>query len=326
MMLLELRLTKRGERANKWPWHGCSIAFMLSRRSFSRFACLSATGLCLPPARALIQSTQTADAAEPAATRFSVMLWTLNAGRSFEQRLQVVAAAGYRHVELVDEFRTWTPEEFTRNLALLRSLDLTVDATAGVRSGFADPENQNRFLAELKALIPVARRFGSPQIILLSGNRLDHAPAGQQHQAAIETLRRAADLLQQAGLIGVIEPIDRLENPAIYLDGVSEAFALTRAVASPHLKVLYDLYHEQRSQGNLIEKLEKNIDQVGLIHVADVPGRHEPGTGEMNVPNVLLALKRLQYPGTIAMEFYPSGDAVETLRRARLEAEHSLAT
>ena len=125
-------------------------------------------------------------------------------------------------------------------------------------------------------------------------------------------------------MVGVIEPIDRLENPTIYLDGVTEAFEIVRAVGSPNMKVLYDLYHEQRGMGNLIEKLEKNIDQVGLIHVADVPGRHEPGTGEINYGNVYRKLGELRYAGVIAMEFYPTGDVVETLRRAREEAVRAL--
>ncbi len=86
------------------------------------------------------------------------------------------------------------------------------------------------------------------------------------------------------------------------------------------MKVLYDLYHEQRGMGNLIEKLEKNVDEVGLIHVADVPGRHEPGTGEVNYANIYRKLAELHYRGVIAMEFYPAGDVVETLRRAREEA------
>jgi hydroxypyruvate isomerase len=120
--------------------------------------------------------------------------------------------------------------------------------------------------------------------------------------------------------MGVIEPIDRLENPPIYLDGVTEAFEIVRAVGSPKIKVLYDLYHEQRGMGNLIEKLEKNIDEVALIHVADVPGRHEPGTGEMNYGNIYRKLAELHYARVIAMEFYPTGDVVETLRRAREEA------
>ncbi len=143
---------------------------------------------------------------------------------------------------------------------------------------------------------------------------------GAQRTASIETLKRAAEVLAAAGLTGVIEPIDRLENPSIYLDGVTEAFEIVRAVGSSKMKVLYDLYHEQRGQGNLIEKLEKNIDEVGLIHVADVPGRHEPGTGEVNFVNIYRKLAELHYRGVMAMEFYPTGDVVETLRRAREEA------
>jgi hydroxypyruvate isomerase len=86
------------------------------------------------------------------------------------------------------------------------------------------------------------------------------------------------------------------------------------------VKVLYDFYHEQRTHGNLIEKLEKNIDEVGLVHIADVPGRHEPGTGEVNYINIYRKLKQLKYKGVIAMEFYPTGDVVQALRHAREEA------
>ena len=106
---------------------------------------------------------------------------------------------------------------------------------------------------------------------------MDGAAPGSQHAASIEALKRGADVLSSAGLVAVIEPIDRLENPTIYLDGVTEAFDIVHAVGSPNVRVLYDVYHEQRQFGNLIEKFEANIGQVGLIHIADVPGRHEPG-------------------------------------------------
>ena len=164
------------------------------------------------------------------------------------------------------------------------------------------------------------QRLGCGQIILLSGKRAAGAEAGVQRQTSVETLKRSVDMLAAAGVTALIEPIDLLENPPIYLDGVAKGFEITRAVGSPQVKVLYDLYHEQRQNGNLIEKLEKNIDQVGLIHVADVPGRHEPGTGEMNYCNIYRALGKLRYKGVIAMEFYPTGEAVETLRKAREEA------
>ena len=252
--------------------------------------------------------------------QFSVMMWTLRDHGSFEENLERVAQAGYHHVELVNEFKKWTEEDTRRILARMQALGISVDAMAGMTTGFADPSGGEAFLSELKGLIPVAQRLQAGQIILLSGKRIEGISRQDQHAASVATLKRAAELLRAAGIVGVIEPIDRLENPSIYLDGVNEAFEIVRAVGSPNIKVLYDLYHEQRESGNLIEKLDKNIDEVGLIHIADVPGRHEPGTGEVNYGNIYRKLAKLNYKGVIAMEFYPTGDVVETLRRAREEA------
>jgi hydroxypyruvate isomerase len=260
---------------------------------------------------------------EAAGPQFSVMMWALNKLGSFEENLERVAAAGYKHVELVGEFARWSEEDWRRILARMQALKITVDATSGMKLGFADPAGGDRFIAEMKALILMVQRLGCGQIILLSGKRIEGVAPGVQRAASIETLKRAAEVLGAAGLTGVIEPIDRLENPSIYLDGVAEAFEIVRAVGSSKMKVLYDLYHEQRGMGNLIEKLEKNIDEVGLIHVADVPGRHEPGTGEVNYVNIYRRLAELHYRGVIAMEFYPTGDVVGTLRRAREEAIQS---
>jgi len=252
--------------------------------------------------------------------QFSVMMWTLRDRGSFEENLERVAQAGYHHVELVNEYKKWSEEDTRRILARMQALGISVDAMAGMTAGFADPSGGDAFLAELKGLMPVAQRLQSGQIILLSGKRIEGVSPQAQHAASITTLKRAAELLRAAGIVGVIEPIDRLENPSIYLDGVNEAFEIVRAVGSSNIKVLYDLYHEQRESGNLIEKLDKNIGEVGLIHVADVPGRHEPGTGEVNYGNIYRKLAQLNYKGVIAMEFYPMGDVVETLRRAREEA------
>jgi len=223
-------------------------------------------------------------------------------------------------VELVGEFKQWSDADYRRYLDRMDALKISVDATSGVNPGFADPAGQDAFLASLKALIPQAQRLQCKQIILLSGKVIDGAAPGSQHTACIEALKRAADLLNTVGLNAVIEPIDRIENPTIYLDGVTEAFEIVRAVGSPNIRVLYDVYHEQRQFGNLIEKFEKNIDQVGLIHIADVPGRHEPGTGEINYLNIYRRLAQLEYKGAMAMEFYPTGDIVETLQRARDQA------
>ena len=265
-------------------------------------------------------AAQTVADSGQASVQFSVMIWTLNKFGTFEENLERVAVAGYHHVELVGEFKKWSEDDYRRILARMETLKISVDATSGVSPGFADPAGGDAFLAALKDLIPAAKRLQCKQIILLSGKRIDGAPAGSQHTASIEALKRAADVLSSAGLVAVIEPIDRIENPTIYLDGVTEAFEIAKAVDSPNVKVLYDVYHEQREFGNLIEKFDAHIDQVGLIHIADVPGRHEPGTGEINYLNIYRKLAQLGYKGTIAMEFYPTGDIVDTLRRARDQA------
>jgi hydroxypyruvate isomerase len=265
-------------------------------------------------------AAQTVADSGQASVQFSVMIWTLNKFGTFEENLERVAVAGYHHVELVGEFKKWSEDDYRRILARMETLKISVDATSGVSPGFADPAGGDAFLAALKDLIPAAKRLQCKQIILLSGKRIDGAPAGSQHTASIEALKRAADVLSSAGLVAVIEPIDRIENPTIYLDGVTEAFEIAKAVDSPNVKVLYDVYHEQREFGNLIEKFDAHIDQVGLIHIADVPGRHEPGTGEINYLNIYRKLAQLYYKGTIAMEFYPTGDIVETLQRARDQA------
>ena len=302
---------------------------MLSRRGFGRLMSAAFAVRVIVPGRLMgLAQAGVGDAGtKEAGPQFSVMMWALNKRGSFEENLERVAQAGYRHVELVGEFMRWSEADWTRILARMQALKITVDATSGVKAGFADPTageaaGGNAFVAELKGFIPTVQRLGCGQIILLSGKRFEGAAPGVQKAASIEALKRAADILSAAGLMGVIEPIDRLENPSIYLDGVAEAFEIVRAVGSPKVKVLYDLYHEQRGMGNLIEKLEKNIDEVGLIHVADVPGRHEPGTGEIHYRNVYRKLAELHYQGVIAMEFYPTGDVVETLRKAREEAMH----
>ena len=275
-------------------------------------------------ARSFAQAPVEAPSAQ-ASAQFSIMMWTLKKLGTFEENLDKIALAGFHHVELTGEYKTWSDEDYKRILGRMDTLKVSVDAISGVSAGFADPSGGDAFLAGLKGIIPTAQRLQCKQIILLSGKRTEGAAAGAQHSASIEALKRGADLLSKANLVAVIEPIDRLENPPIYLDGVSEAFEIAKAVGSPNVRVLYDVYHEQRQYGNLIEKFQQHIDQVGLIHIADVPGRHEPGTGEINYVNIYRQLRQLDYRGTIAMEFYPTGDAVEILRRARDQAREIVA-
>jgi hydroxypyruvate isomerase len=297
-----------------------TILRMLTRRSFGKLTAAAMVAPAINPAKAMGQGARESGLVE---SQFSIMMWTLNRYGVFEENLERVAQAGYQNVAVVSDFREWSEEDVGRIRAHMQRLDISMDTLGGMKAGFADPSGGDAFVEELKVLIAGAKRMGSKQLILLSGKRMDGASSGSQHAASIETLKRSGELLRTAGLVGVIEPIDRLENPTIYLDGVTEAFEIVRAVGSSNVKVLYDLYHEQRQYGNLIDKLDKNIHEIGMIHIADVPGRHEPGTGEINYANVYRKLGQLRFKGMIAMEFYPTGDVVETLRRAREEAIHA---
>jgi hydroxypyruvate isomerase len=252
--------------------------------------------------------------------RFSVMIWTLRNFGTFDQNLERVAQAGYGHIELIGESLKWSPEETRRMMSRMNSLGIVVDATSGLTVGFADPTETQNYSAKLKQFIEALKPIECKRLILFSGKRVQGMTDQQQQAVAIETLKRAADILDQSGMNAILEPIDRIENPPIWMDTVEQAFEIVRAVGSPKIKVLYDLYHEQRTHGNLIEKLEKNIDQVALVHIADVPGRHEPGTGEINYGNIYRKLHDLHYQGMMAMEFYPTGDIVEMLRHERIEA------
>jgi len=106
-------------------------------------------------------------------------------------------------------------------------------------------------------------------------------------------------------------------NPKIYLSQIDEALEIVQAVNHPQVKLLYDFFHEQIAAGNLIAKLEKALPHLALVHIADVPGRHEPGTGEINYENILRKLTELNYTGMVAMEFRPTSDPVGKLRTAR---------
>jgi hydroxypyruvate isomerase len=195
---------------------------------------------------------------------------------------------------------------------------------SGVKSGFADPAGTNALLVELGGQFKTAQTLESPQINLKSGPRISTLSAAAQHAASVENLKRAADLAAAANVQVVIEPIDPIESPMMFMTSVSEGFDIVREVNSPHVRVLYDFYHEQRAQGNLIEKLEQNIDLVGLVHIADVPGRHEPGTGEIDYRNIYRKLAQLKYDKFITMEFYPSGDPIATLSKARVDAVEAM--
>ncbi len=293
----------------------------MNRRQFGRT--LAGTALAAPALAGLpvhSESVLAGGEVSGVAFKISVMLWTVFQKLPFEERLEKVAEAGYHAVELVGEYKTWSDEDFHRANRKRRELGITFDVTAGLAHGVADPEAREAFLSDLRQALPAMEKIECRAIIVMSGNAVPGKSHDDQHQSCIEGLKRAAEIAEKKDLTLLLENIDLEENPRYYLWSVAEGFEIIRRVDHPRVRFLYDFFHELVSEGNLFEKLEKNIDKVGLMHVADVPGRHEPGTGEINYTNIYKKLARLKYDRYVAMEFIPTGDPVASLRRAREEA------
>ena len=289
----------------------------ISRRQFAQSIASAAL------ATTVMHGEPTSYAAAAAAPfPLSVMLWTVWTGLPFEQRLANVAEAGYNNVELVGEYAKWSDLEFEHANEARKRLGIQFDATAGLHNGIGNPAVREGFLDEFKQSLVPMERLDCPAMIVLSGNVVPGLSREAQHASCIEGLKRAASLIEGRQIAGqpvrlLLECIDPEENPRYFLQSAAEGIEIVRALNHPQVQFLYDLFHEQISEGNLIEKLEKHIDIIGLIHVADVPGRHEPGTGEINYANIYRKLAALNYTRMVAMEFKPTGDAVASLRAAR---------
>jgi hydroxypyruvate isomerase len=254
--------------------------------------------------------------------QLSVMLWTILRDLPFEQRLEKVARAGYRNVELVGEYSKWDDEDFKRAIAKSKELGMRFDCTAGLKHSLCNPADRDGLVAEFQQTLPAMERLQCPAMIVLTGNTVPGMTFEAQLQSCVEGLKGLARVVDGKKIAGepvrlLLENIDPEENPKYFLTSVARGFEVVKAVNHPQVQFCYDLFHEQISEGNLIEKLEKNIAHVGLIHVADVPGRHKPGTGEINYASIYRKLVELKYNHVVAMEFLPLGDPVEELRAAR---------
>ena len=296
----------------------------MDRRTFVKSI---AASLATTPMLARQSAGQGAESSETDAVSYqlSVMLWTIFRDLPFEQRLEKVAQAGYRNVELVGEYAKWSDADFERASAAKKRLGIRFDCTAGLKHSLCNPAEREALVAEFRATLPIMERLGCPAMIVLSGNKVPDMTFDAQVQSCVDGLRALAAVMDGRKISNepvrlLLENIDPEENPKYFLTSVARGFDIVKAVNHPHVQFCYDLFHEQIAEGNLIEKLEKNIQQVGLIHIADVPGRHKPGTGEINFASIYRKLRELKYDRIVAMEFLPIGDPVEELRTARAMA------
>ena len=291
---------------------------MMNRRQFGGRLAGGMAGL------ALAAGSRHGLAAEKAARPFklSVMLWTLRPKYTTEQAIDLVADAGYDGFELVDEDKKWSAEDVKRIRTRMRELGIVCDAMSGIDTGFAEPGAVEKLVDELRARMTQAEQMGCRRIILLSGKRDASISREKQHAVCVENLQRAGEVAAKRGCTLLLEPIDALENPPIYLTRVEEAFAIVQAVKLASVRVLYDFYHQARGLNDtgdvhsLLAPVKGDVDLLGLVHIANVPGRYAPNNGNINYLSIYGGLKKYGYRGWMAMEFLPIGDAKTELKDA----------
>jgi len=270
------------------------------------------TGMGAATATAAASITRNVTAAEAAETAKATGLRTKIAvapqwfkGSHVEQ-IERIAAAGFSAFETLG-CGGWEDKEAVRR----RCEELGVACGAvggGMRTlsewGPNDPENHPRFVEAVKVAIDQAKAIGSKRVLSLSGPARAGVSKEEQMDALVKAGRLVAPLLEEAGLVMVWETLNVLVNhPGYFLVYSADGSELVKRTDHPNVKFLYDIYHQQISEGNLINNIKKYIGEIGHFHFADNPGRHEPGTGEINYQNVFKAIYETGYRDIVACEF-----------------------
>ncbi len=177
------------------------------------------------------------------------------------------------------------------------------------RDGAAD------FIEVSKQSVEAAKKLNCKTLIVTVGQERNDATRFEQHTNIVLNLKAAAPIYEDAGVTLVVEPLNTLCNHRGYfLPSSYEAFGILEEVGSPNVKLLYDIYHQQISEGNLIPTITKNIALIGHFHVADNPGRHEPGTGEINYRKVFETIDSLGYDRYVGLEYHPVAPHADAVR------------
>jgi len=163
-------------------------------------------------------------------------------------------------------------------------------------------DKREEFLRDIRNAVEVAKRCNAKWMTVVPGHVDLRLNKDYQTANVVESLRRAADILEPHGLVMVLEPLNFRDHPGLFLTDVPQTYLICRAVDSPACKILYDLYHIQIQHGNLIPNIDAAWDEIAYFQIGDNPGRKEPTTGEINYKNVFKHIHNKGYTGILGME------------------------
>ncbi|MFC7141017.1 hydroxypyruvate isomerase family protein [Halosimplex aquaticum] len=222
----------------------------------------------------------------------------------FHERIPRAVAAGADAVE----FWGWRDKDLDAVEAAAAEADAPI-AAFGAGGTLTDPGQAEDAVETIRESIATASELGCPTLIATTGPDQDGLDRRTQYENVVDVLSEVAADAEDAGVTLALEPLNtEVDHPGYFLTTSAEGFDVVDDVDSPNVRLLYDVYHQQITEGNVIQTVTENVDRIGHVHVADVPGRHEPGTGELNYANVFAALDEAGYDGYVGCEFRPTGD------------------
>jgi hydroxypyruvate isomerase len=253
--------------------------------------------------------------------KFSICLEMIYPDLDFAKRAVKVRDKGFSAVE----FWAWTDKDLAA-LQRLTGEGLRIATFSGQRkSSLLSPQDWDIYRGEVEAAIPVAKRLGCDRLMLLTQELLPdgsgrpaspHLSRPEQRATIVRGLKALAPIAERDKITLLLEPLNVLvDHPGYFLDSGREGFAIVEEVASPRVRLLYDIYHLEVMERNSTDVLLSHLPLVGHIHIADVPGRHEPGTGELDFLKILRAVGEEGYPGAVGFEFSPRAGSDEALDR-----------
>ena len=250
--------------------------------------------------------------------RFSANLSMLFTEVAFLERFERAAAVGFRAVEYLFPYE-WDKGVLAEQLKRCRLKQVLQNLTAGDWAGgergiACIPGREGEFKDGVGKAIEYAKALECPRVNCLVGKKPAGVPPEKMRATVVGNLRFAADALQKAGIELLIEPLNRRMIPDFYLVHTQEALDLIQAVGHSNLRVQYDVFHMQIMEGNLIQTIQENLPRIGHIQIADNPGRHEPGTGEINFTNLFRSIDAAGYDVWIGCEYAPAGTTEDGLQ------------
>jgi hydroxypyruvate isomerase len=244
----------------------------------------------------------------------SANIEVLYAEQPWAERFTMAKRDGFDHVE----FLGWEDKDLHEVKELLKKRSLGFSAMSGDGPlSMCDPTNKNDYIAYIKRSLEAAQIISCPALVIHSDS-LENSPQYAKPLsgnysfttkvlAMYDVLKEIVPLAEKAGIVFVLEALNTVKDHCgNFLDNTELSADLVRAVGSPNLKILYDAYHMYLNEGKICETIEKYIDIIGYIHIADAPGRGEPGTGAINYRNIFRHINRIGYDKVIGFELYPS--------------------